>query len=369
MIVRSVALAALLTASGCGRVAAEQESDASDAEAIGTDAGVVDLDTSNDGVAVCDDVVLDEADAPVGCAPIGMPYAWTPVAEPAGVVPYRLFVRARDDVWLAGSVAGFSATQWAIAHWDGHCWKTLPPSPLGVTEFWPRSESDVWILQSTGMFGNELWHYDGASWTRWSGLSPDQSVRWLWPLSRDDGAWAGVDVSAGPDVPFLLRWTGATWERREAPAGLSTSFVVGSTPDDLWLGGEALTGRGWFIVLHGDGTTWTPTTIRGGAIIGAAGCDFALATAPNDPWLSCGQLFHYDGTSWTQVSSPLPGAGGDLWGARPDDIWAGTGLHWDGASWRVVCPEPSRAAWIAGSASDDIWGLGADSLFHYGPLR
>ncbi len=94
---------------------------------------------------------------------------------------------------------------------------------------------------------------------------------------------------------------------------------------------------------------------------------------------------HWDGTSWSIVSSPSPGTynGNDLTAVAAissNDVWAvgwyqsgPTGqeggaltMHWDGSHWTVV-PNPSKATLyaIVAIASNDVWAVGAQVILHW----
>ena len=64
-------------------------------------------------------------------------------------------------------------------------------------------------------------------------------------------------------------------------------------------------------------------------------------SSANDVWAVglAGTILHYDGTSWSPVSSPTAETLWSVWGSAPDDVWAaggnGTLLRWNGEAWRV----------------------------------
>jgi hypothetical protein len=101
------------------------------------------------------------------------------------------------------------------------------------------------------------------------------------------------------------------------------------------------------------------------------------ALSKTDVW-AVGQVgvravaLHFDGTSWSQVSTPR-GMGSlfGVAGVSSDDVWAvgagppdGVGvIHWDGAAWTSV-PTPRPGPYggeffdVAVIASDDVWAAG-----------
>ena len=144
-------------------------------------------------------------------------------------------------------------------------------------------------------------------------------------------------------------------------------------------------GSGGF-TLHWDGTSWTQVTSPSPS--STTDLDAVSAVSSSDVWAvglyTTGPdrdfrsvILHWDGTSWTQVTSPEPGMQNFLTGVTadsPTDAWA-VGeynptptsiktliLHWDGTSWtKVSSPSPGVAPGLNGVAavsSSDIFAVG-----------
>jgi hypothetical protein len=182
---------------------------------------------------------------------------------------------------------------------------------------WDNSSNDVWAAS-----GNSIYHWDGA------------------------------------------QWTGVVQTRREDAAALWG--VSGSGPEDVW----TMDFDYGFAIRHWDGEGWSaPTTLEQG---GPFAWDLWVA-GPNDVWVfevGSAQILHGDGIafspSWSaDMNVAPPRFIVDVWGSRPDDIWAvGTIiLHWDGTGWSEL-PSPTSAQLVVmgGSGADDVWAFGpADS--------
>ncbi len=98
-------------------------------------------------------------------------------------------------------------------------------------------------------------------------------------------------------------------------------------------------------------------------------------TSANDVWAVGyhGKIVHYNGTSWSNVSSgttePLVG----VWGASASNVWAvggynGTILHYNGTSWSSVLERgrPGIFFGVWGGSASDVWTVGGvDSVLHY----
>lgn len=144
-------------------------------------------------------------------------------------------------------------------------------------------------------------------------------------------------------------------------------WVAGRSSDDMW-------GADWYGLLwHFDGTAWSrapnpPSSALSRLVITAPGQGFAMGT-----W----SLWRLNGMSWTELRLPNT----DI---TIHDMVVGT----DGAIivsaskryestvhfvWRVdtntglttAIPAPQRLRLLAGRGSDDVFGVGDDTLFHF----
>ena len=155
-------------------------------------------------------------------------------------------------------------------------------------------------------------------------------------------AWAvGFQSGSGVDATLTEHWNGNTWTVVPSPALGSDSrlrSVRGTSASDVWAVGNYL-----------DDTANKFETL----------------------------ILHWDGNTWTQVTSPSPGGtDNELFGVRAvsgSDAWAvgydtsGTTdqtliLHWDGNTWtQVASPSPDEAVLeaVAATSSTDAWAVGS----------
>ncbi len=155
---------------------------------------------------------------------------------------------------------------------------------------------DVFLVGADAGSGPGAWHLAGGTWTAMTGLSSGD----LW--------W----VHAGADGV----WICGTGGRVEHGAADGTGFVEGITDPTLTLYG---------VWGPGDGTAWT------------------VGGNPDLP-ADAAQMWHFDGTAWTQVELPPEAAAQyalyKVWGAAANDVWAvgagGVALHYDGSAWSFV---------------------------------
>jgi hypothetical protein len=183
------------------------------------------------------------------------------------------------------------------------------------------------------------------------------------------------------------------WTRDTSPSPRTVNFLYGVDADssvDAWaVGTAAMNGQNFTLAEHWNGTSWSQasspnpsendqllgvTAISGGDVW-AVGYQYASAT-PND---TATLAEHFNGSSWSAVSTPNPSAGSRLVAVTATsrtDVWAAgysydpsTGRqrtlteHFDGSAWSVV-PSPSPAtqsvlSGISAVSSNDVTAVGA----------
>jgi hypothetical protein len=218
-------------------------------------------------------------------------------------------------------------------------------------------------------------------------------------VSADSDSDAWTVGSTGSPEGLAYRWNGTSWQQVAVPNNgslLHTRLyaVSAASTKDAWTVGKSWTQSQYphAAAYHFDGKGWTPISagirwLVGVADIGA-GNAYAVGT----------QLEHWDGTSWTQLVFPSPGAvtlsaisadaANDIWvaGDYNDPNICGSqcsgpeqpfSLHWDGTSWQGL-PMPqntdSAVLYHLGSVDaispSDVWTVGytktADGLDAYG---
>jgi hypothetical protein len=203
----------------------------------------------------------------------------------------------------------------------------------------------------------------------------------------DSDIWAvgTTNLDTSSDTPLAVHFDGMSWSAVPTPAlkGRADFEGVGSVSrNDVWaVGAQNISSTGMADPLfeHWDGTSWSVVSspkIKQGAVINEV-----TAISSNNVWAAgfrddfSGDLVeHWDGTSWSIVSSPaFNGTTDILYGISADasnDIWAvgnsngGLILHFDGTSWsRTVLPSPRygfRALYADTALSpSDVWTVGA----------
>jgi hypothetical protein len=188
--------------------------------------------------------------------------------------------------------------------------------------------------------------------------------------------WASTPSVGGTVSYQVMLCTDATLTQGCATpieAGTSTASLVSLTPGTYYWGVRAMdsTLPGWGPLS----TAWkvvvtTPVCSDGGWCWNAPlpqGNDFnaAWASGPSDIWLAgnAGTLFHFDGSSWTKVSSATRADLYGLWGSSPQDVWGigskGTVIHWNGSTWSTLdVGTTADLKGIFGLDATHIWAVG-----------
>ncbi len=253
------------------------------------------------------------------------------------------------NVWAVGLInKGETNPNQIIEHYNGTAWSVSP----GPTTFLPTDEPALESI--TAISATDMWaagfiltdvysalyplfeHYDGTGWTAYETLDSDAVMYGISANATND-VWAVGTVAEYSTA--IEHYDGSTWSVMSSPnagAGWNVLFGVAAlSPTNVWA-------VGWYTAQ-------------------------ANSTRPEKTLIE-----HWDGTSWTIVSSPNIGPNtqyqsNQLWGITAisaNDIWAfgsyfaasGSGEqstlveHWNGTSWSIVAsPNP-----VNGSYQNDI---------------
>ena len=292
-----------------------------------------------------------------------------------------------------------------IMHYDGTSWRPMEGAiTASLRSVWGSSGQEVFAAGSAtspdGTRSTALLRYDG---TRWSVADWRRGfdARDLWVVSPTEIYLVGADQN-------VRRWDGSEW----------TPSPVGMFPDTDLLGAWGVAGGELFVVggqddtipggrpraFHGTsgGGSWTPLLppdlpdvdlhdVAGatagsviavgtaGTILTRSGDNLEAAVSPTTETLRSvwadasgdafavgdnGSIVHWDGTAWSEMTSPSdPWFGFRLnavWGSSPTNVFAaGEGsllLRYDGSSWTQVMVD-------ALADLTDVWGTAANNVF------
>jgi hypothetical protein len=212
---------------------------------------------------------------------------------------------------------------------DDWCWEN--PLPAGVSlAAVVGSPTDLWV----GGYHN-LIHFDGKRW-----VHGPFYVQGRIDGALDDGT-NGIYMVAGVGI---LRFDGKTWQTEHSDLNL---YAVGATgAGELLAVGGGVTAK----VVHRKAGKWSPMTLPGttsqlNGVWGSGGQAFAVGQG--------GQIYRYDGSAWTKVSSGTAQNLNGVAGSGPSDVHAvgkgGTILRYDGQSWQAASSPTSNdlsAVWL-----------------------
>ncbi len=174
-------------------------------------------------------------------------------------------------------------------------------------------------------------------------------------------------VSIRSGLRRLGRYLWATKYRRVGVIITPITLILVVVIAVMWIQYEVT-----FNVLHYDGDSWSTmssgTTATLSGVWGSSSSDvFAVGSYVGN----YGPIMHYDGTTWRKMSS-----GGevwlmDVWGSSSSDVFAvgsgGTIMHCDGSSWSKMSSgtkETLRGVW--GSSASDVFAVGSGgTILHY----
>jgi len=234
--------------------------------------------------------------------------------------------------------------------------------------------------------------------------------------TSDTDAWAVGNSNGAKNTGLGSRalidhWNGTAWSQATAPTitgSVNLQAVSSSGASDAWAVGYQRPQRYTFVplALQWNGTAWATSASASTALPGDTYLVGVADISPTDAYaigdntpLASGELAHWNGTTWTRVSYPLPTNTGfpntlnAISADGPNDVWI-TGsymiqvsqttlryetfsLHWNGSTWSVV-PMPKVTGsdnllayefssmdalspanvWAVGGSGDNVIGIG-----------
>lgn len=235
---------------------------------------------------------------------------------------------APDNIFVVGHVRPTvtprpsGRAEGLVYHFDGTNWTAVD---VGVQPalyaIWGSSASDVFVAGAEGA----VLHFDGHTWTPQPTGFSFSTIRALWGAAPDT-------VFAVGNLGAVLRYNGTSWSQDSALAGGYLS-LWGASAHDIWAVGD--------VVMHFDGVSWSRQAndifVPWNAVWGTSATNvYAVGNG-----IYQGQLFRYDGLSWTLFADTLShpafhnamttvwGNAGNLWVA----LGSGAIARYDGSRW------------------------------------
>lgn len=273
--------------------------------------------------------------------------AWTPMQSPTGEVLRSLWVVADNDVYAAG--------QGVIIHYDGTAWSTLayPMTGFAINAIWASTGGEVVAVDQDGA----VFRRTGDSWLTIT-PSPQVPLRGIWGAGTTELFVVGVTGA-------ILRYDGTTWMPMTSNTTSTLSAIWGSSATNLVAAGNAGTiqrynGSNW---QAAPGTPITGVTFRGVWTISSQ--IFAVGAT------SAGLIATQQSAGWNTQMVPAAHVA-SVWGTAGDDVYAvgaaGTIMHYDGLTWsQMTSPTQSALEAVQGTATN-VFAVGAaGTILRYSP--
>ncbi|MGA7730647.1 MAG: S-layer homology domain-containing protein [Chloroflexia bacterium] len=309
------------------------------------------------------------------------------------------------DIWAVGDYQSSGFFQTMTIHWDGSQW-TLISSPNGPGEdnhlygVKAIASNDVWAvgesLENPGTTSTALvLRWNGSSWNIVNAPSPNQynALYGVSAVSSSD-VWAvGIqhDGTANSERTLALHWNGSQWLAVNPPNyGTGANFVTdveALAANDVWAVGyayePAFTGFRT-ITWHWNGSSWSVVSSPNLVTQGDNKLLAVSASSATDVWAvgysydgaEKGTVLRYNGSSWQLVDFPLhpPTYGNALRGVyaiSPADVWVignygddHLTARWDGNAWRrIFDPVYDELLDITAASPSVVWSVGYDARF------
>jgi len=209
-------------------------------------------------------------------------------------------------VWVLGDPIGSPRS--TLLHLENVRWSEVSAPGRHLRAISIVAPDDVWVLGE-----QQVWRSEGQSWSRMPlPVAATATATALGTVSRDDAYVAVVDGAGDLPTSIVLHWDGTDWTPVELPPSGSSDAAITSVeasgPNDVWAVGHRIEPAGTFspLALHWDGTAWTDTEVPQ---IGPDAAFVDVTTmGPSD--------------AWARVTTAMQGG-------SPDTHL----LRWDGGSW------------------------------------
>lgn len=241
------------------------------------------------------------------------------------------------DAWAAGASRDGNNPRTLLEHWNGHSWKVVAsPNPSTsydvLSGLVTISANNAWAVGTYQGSNNTaqplIVHWNGSSWNVVSAAYPgigDSPLNSVAATAANDVWTVGTYDGTGATQALVEHWNGSSWNIVPTPSiGLdnSLSSITALSPTNVWAVGDYTTqyGKGMqshTLVEHWNGSSWSVVTSPN-AGSGDNALNGITALSPTNAW-SVGYSSnnggpqqtlteHWNGSSWSVVSSPTSGS-------------------------------------------------------------
>ena len=274
--------------------------------------------------------------------------AWSIISTPsAGLDLNAVSCVTSSDCWAVGN-----ATDGMLAdHWNGIVWSSVatPSSSAVIYGASCVSSADCWAV-GYGSNGAAVQtfaeHWNGSAWsivpTPSTSPSQNNELNAVTCISVSD-CWAVGQVDSAPTYGTLgEHWNGTAWSIVTTPNGVNSASendlvsVSCFNSSDCWaVGAQSPDGQAFMnLAEHWNGTAWSVVTTPNPASTQTSSLEGVSCAASSDCWAVGGSgtyppfqtlTEHWDGSTWSIVTSPSPAPGGGFAGVtcvNSSDCWA-----------------------------------------------
>lgn len=283
---------------------------------------------------------------------------------------------------VGGFGVGFAATAEApppppgslatILHYDGTSWSVALEGGMEFNAVWGTSASAVFAVGGNCL-QTLVYRYDGATWAATAqNCGAPGAHNWQY---TSVGGTTPTDVYAigenkfGPGsspATWVSHFDGQSWSDVYKPNCSACGHlhaIWSRSASDVFAVGD--TG----VVLHYDGTTWSPQT--SGSLQSLNAVFGVSSTGPIFAVGDAGTILAYNGTAWQAQTSGTTQPLYAVWGSSPTDVFAaganGTILHFDGNAWSNQTSGTTktlRGVW--GSSKSSVYAVGYQTtILHF----
>jgi len=293
---------------------------------------------------------------------------------PSGV-PVATMAGKQDSPFIASDGLGG-----AIVIWNNYC-NQYYPNNFGIWSqrldasgqpLWPSEgipiETSCWLGDRTGIIPDfaggaiVFWNAGSLSYgTILMAQKLDSLGNALWEIPGkpiSESAYKCINPRAIPDGEGGAAFS---WERvPKLPDHSEIYGIWGTSANEVF----AVGGNG--AIFHYDGQSWsrmsTGSTNQYMAVWGSS-TDNVFAVGIG------GKILHFDGTTWTSMNSGTTNALYGIWGSAPDTVYAvgnkGTILRFDGSTWtNMNYAGTGNLTAVHGRSGTDIYAVGPDLVLH-----
>jgi hypothetical protein len=239
---------------------------------------------------------------------------------------------SQSDCWAVGSIynSGVQYHQTLIEHWDGNSW-SIVPSPNATNQnrlngVACSSASNCWavgFVSDTSHTLTLIQHWNGSAWSIVPSPNVFASDNFLYSVtcSSDSDCWAvGNSENSGATQPLIQHWNGSAWTIVASPnpfgSGTYLNSITCTSGSDCWAVGwgvssgssprtltEHWDGASWSVVSSPNTGTVEPNYLDGVACASASNCS-AVGHYYSSAGVNQSLIVQWDGTSWTIANSP-----------------------------------------------------------------